>query len=1014
MCFFSEKRKQKIEQLEPECNTLLAEINIAIGAANSYFANRCLYIDTSTADLWLEKYEHLFSLTGKKEIRKYKGCTNKKELEKSAAVFNKIPGTLKDNIIKHNGLVALELEVSSICESLDLAIREADNYFVNATKYIDLSTAVLWQTKYSDLSEKTNKFNMERFKESSRAKEIKEKADKFSYISQNLSSDILKHNKRVALEIECNSCCQDIENALIEERKLFSNPDEYVDILMAEIWPKKYERLILGARKSLFAKYENCTRGKELLEKANTLLNVSSNLKGKILKHNDDLANRQISEGYRLIGEIEGRKLDRQQMFAIVKPSKNHLIIAGAGTGKTTTIVGKIKYLLKKGLYKPEDILVLSFTNASATEMSERINKETQCPIAASTFHKLGLEIIKSVEGKVAKIYSKPISYFVKEELNTLMKNPDYLNKLCEYALFYKDGIRTENDFSSRNDYLEYLTINPPTTLKGERVKSYGELDIANYLYQNQIRYEYEASYKFDTNTAEYGQYHPDFYLPDYDIYIEYFGIDRAGKVADYFKGRDGLSASETYQAGIEWKRKTHAAMQTSMIECYAYEKFDNILLGNLEAKLQSKDVKMNPIPADELWKNISEENNRLMEGIIELFGTVIALTKSNNYSFEGLEQIASQSRDSRNNLYILSLIKPIYLAYDEMLRRNNEIDFSDMINCATTYVRNGKYINPYKFVIVDEYQDISKARYNLLNELRKSSFYELFCVGDDWQSIYRFTGSDINYIVDFEKYWGPTETGKIETTYRFTNSLIDISSGFIMQNPRQLKKAIRGISSDNRFSLGVIGGYTEKNAVQFMIERLDDLPKNSSVFFLGRYSFDVDLLKDNPNLSVRYDNVNSETIVTYSRRRDLKMKFMTAHRSKGLQADYVFIINNKDSRMGFPSRIQDASIVDLLLEKAEVYPFAEERRLFYVALTRAKTKAFLVTQQNKESVFAEELIKKYEKQIKEEFFSCPECGGRLIKKSGPYGEFFGCSNYGKTGCTYKRKIVSKAYNQEN
>ena len=212
-------------------------------------------------------------------------------------------------------------------------------------------------------------------------------------------------------------------------------------------------------------------------------------------------------------------------------------------------------------------------------------------------------------------------------------------------------------------------------------------------------------------------------------------------------------------------------------------------------------------------------------------------------------------------------------------------------------------------------------------------------------------------------------------------------------------------MSPDTRLSLGVISGYTEKAAIQFMVERLNDLPQNATVYFLGRYSFDVDLLKENANLSVRYDNATTDTIVMYYKRRDLNMKFMTAHKSKGLQADYIFIINNKESKMGFPSKIQDASIMDLLLEKAEVYPFAEERRLFYVALTRAKVKVFLITWEKHESVFAKELIKRYSEQIKAEKYICPDCGGRLIKKNGPYGEFFGCSNFAKTGCTYKRKI---------
>ena len=206
----------------------------------------------------------------------------------------------------------------------------------------------------------------------------------------------------------------------------------------------------------------------------------------------------------------------------------------------------------------------------------------------------------------------------------------------------------------------------------------------------------------------------------------------------------------------------------------------------------------------------------------------------------------------------------------------------------------------------------------------------------------------------------------------------------------------------------------SEKTAIQYMLERLDDLPQKATVFFLGRYNFDAEMLKENENLDIRYDNVNSETIVTYNKRRDLNMKFMTAHRSKGLQADYVFILNNKESKMGFPSKIQDASIMDLLLEKAEIYPYAEERRLFYVALTRAKTKAYLITQEKHESIFAKELMDKYERALRMENYTCPLCGGKLVKRSGTYGEFFGCSNYGKTGCKYKRKIINNSVKYTN
>jgi DNA helicase-4 len=280
--------------------------------------------------------------------------------------------------------------------------------------------------------------------------------------------------------------------------------------------------------------------------------------------------------------------------------------------------------------------------------------------------------------------------------------------------------------------------------------------------------------------------------------------------------------------------------------------------------------------------------------------------------------------------------------------------------------------------------------------------------VGDDWQSIYRFAGSDMDYILNFSKYWGETEYSKIETTYRFTDSLIEISGHFVMKNPSQIKKSIRGTPSKIGFAMGEIKGYNEELAIRFMLNRLRELPKDSSVFFIGRYTFDSRLLSECKDLECKYDTVTQEAIVVFPERSDLKMQFLTAHKSKGLQADYVFIINNKDRGMGFPSKIQDDPLVDCLLEGKETFPFAEERRLFYVALTRAKVKSFLVVVNGNESAFATEMEKQYANELKKEAFSCPLCGGSLGKKIGSYGEFFVCSNYQRTGCTFKRKINKK------
>lgn len=817
---------------------------------------------------------------------------------------------------------------------------------------------------------------------------------------------VAKHKERVKVRNEaCDNFIAQIDTALQEINILFSDSQSFVDPDKEIEWSNRNASLIADVSITNIQKLKKATNYKVLLEKQAELYRNANSLKQQISIHNDRVADTKIQNAYALIGDVEGRKLDKQQMTCIVKDAHNHLVIAGAGTGKTTTVVGKIKFLLKSGKYKPEDILVLSFTNASASEMSQRINQETGCNIDASTFHKLGLNIITKVNGIVPKITQLNLRKFVKEQLLLNMESDAYLNLLSSYLLYNRVVSKSEFDFKTQAEYDEYLQLNPPTTINNETVKSYGEMDIANFLTQNGIQYIYECPYAVDTRTSEYGQYNPDFYLPEYDIYIEYFGINKNGEVPSYFKGANGMTATQTYQASMKWKRETHGANNTILIECYAYEKFDGVLLDNLKEKLVVKDVKLTPKTTKELWEQVSADGDSILDGVIELFETVINLIKSNGYTIDTVRQLNIGNSNAQNNNIVLSLLEPIFNAYCNYLSEHKEIDFNDMINMSTKYVEQGKYVSPYKYVIVDEYQDISKARYSLLCSMRESNDYDLFCVGDDWQSIYRFAGSDIGYILNFEQYWGSTEISKIETTYRFTQKLIEISGNFIMQNPVQIKKSIKGKNDTIGFALGEISGYTDKFSIEFMAKKLEDLPRGSSVFFIGRYSFDAKLLSDSGLFECQYNNVSGFLEVKYRKRIDLKMSFITAHKSKGLQADYIFIINNKKSRMGFPSKIQDAAILNLLLDNCDQYPYAEERRLFYVALTRAKKKAFLVTVKNQESEFAMELKERYGEELKREQWECPLCGGKLLKKSGLYGEFYGCSNYRNLGCKYKRNI---------
>lgn len=748
----------------------------------------------------------------------------------------------------------------------------------------------------------------------------------------------------------CHQLICRIDDALYDAKSIIESR-HFVEPQTEVAWRNRNKDILCDAATDKIQHLKKAVRYEELLSRQIELANIAYTFSEQILQHNEQT----IKEAYSLVKHVEGRTLDQQQMTCIVKEPHNHLVIAGAGTGKTTTIVGKIKYLLKTKQYSSQDFLVLSFTNASASEMAERIFAETGHHITASTFHKFGLNIIAQVNGVMPRITHINLREFIKGQLLHYMEDDSYLSLLNFYWLYNRVPTESEFKFKTKKEYQAYLKLHPPTTINNELVKSYGEMDIANFLAQNGIRYIYEHPYESDTRTSKHGQYHPDFYLPDYKIYIEYFGINRNGEVPPYFKAEHGKTATEIYRASMEWKRTVHRVNHTIMIECYAYEKLEGNLLEELKKKLKAASISLAPKSPKEIWEKIAA-GDFFLYGLIKLFETLINLIKSNNYDIASVRTMNQSVENNKTNTILLSLLEPIFNSYCQYLSDHKEIDFNDMINLAAEYVRQGKYINPYKYVIVDEYQDISKAYFTLLDCLRKSKDYELFCVGDDWQSIYRFAGSDIGFILNFSKYWGESEISKIETTYRFSQKLIEISGGFIMKNPAQIKKSIRGRVDKLNSPLEEISGYTDQYAIELASKKLKDLPKGSSVFFIGRYAFDCALLNNSNKFFCQFNNTSGFIDVTALSRPDLHMQFLTAHKSKGLQADYVFIINNKRARLGFPSRIQDAPILDLLLENCDQYPYAEERRLFYVALTRAKKKTFIVTVKGKESEFVMEL----------------------------------------------------------
>ncbi|MCQ2071116.1 MAG: UvrD-helicase domain-containing protein, partial [archaeon] len=296
---------------------------------------------------------------------------------------------------------------------------------------------------------------------------------------------------------------------------------------------------------------------RRLKDDVGTYLGICTSFPEDVVRHNEMIAGRSAIEIGKTINPVEGRDLDLQQLTSIAMDVHTRLVLAGAGTGKTTTVVGLVKYLLASGKASPDDILALSFTNASVDELRERIKKETGQRVETTTFHRLAVKVIASSKGKVPKISNTDMKRFVSDEIRRRSTDSAYMGLLNEYLVYDFDGQKDESSFVDRSEYVRYLRENPLVTLKGEKVKSFGEADIANFLAINGIPYEYEASYIKDTNDALHGQYRPDFHITGTDIYIEYFGTDRNGNVARFMVDRDP-GASDKYLEGIEWKRNVH------------------------------------------------------------------------------------------------------------------------------------------------------------------------------------------------------------------------------------------------------------------------------------------------------------------------------------------------------------------------------------------------------------------------------------------------------------------------
>ncbi len=643
--------------------------------------------------------------------------------------------------------------------------------------------------------------------------------------------------------------------------------------------------------------------------------------------------------------------LDEDQRKIILTDEKYIMVIAGAGSGKTTTISAKVNYLIERQHIKDEEILVISFTNKAVKELDDRINKDFKHNIAIQTFHKFGYEIIKNNLTNPPKITTeneKIIKTYIEKEL---IKNPSKLKKFLDLYIYYFNiseeillysnydkyyRYKNKQKYPTLKHKLEYTNkeISKQTktnqTIKEETLNSLNEVIIANYLYMNNIEYHYQKPYKYNNH------YKPDFTInyQEKEYYIEQINMNNINA----FK----------YEKNIQLIKKIHQKHATDLIIIN-----NDDITETLKQELKKRNIQPKPKNNNEIFNKLIEKNKDIdYKRFVNFCTNFITLFKSKGYEQKDFKKLNWKGK--RNELF-LTFIQNMYIYYQDKLSKNNQIDFDDMINKATKIVKETPTINlKYKYIIIDEYQDISNCRFNLIKSISQKINSKIMVVGDDWQCIYSFAASNINLFTQFEKYVGTCTTLKIVKTYRNSQELIDIAGKFILKNKNQIQKKL--ISPKKLKNPIKILSYKSNKIIKSLeqaIIYLKNKYQDKNILILGRYTFDKNKIIDNKIFK------EEKNKIIYTKDPQLKIDYMTVHASKGLGYDNIIIINALNDTLGFPSKIKNDEIIEQLINTQEDIKYAEERRLFYVAITRTKNEVIILAPSYNCSPFIKE-IKKY------------------------------------------------------
>lgn len=783
-----------------------------------------------------------------------------------------------------------------------------------------------------------------------------------------------------------------------------------------------------------------------------------------LAEHNQRFVEQELQRWRTFFDHCEERPLTDEQARAAITFEENTLLVAAAGSGKTSTVVGKVAYALAKGIAQPEEILCLAFNRKAANEIAERLEtrlaamRHPDCPIDSSikarigsvldsgamriqacTFHSLGRQIVCDVAGSSIGVSPDgETSQRLKRAIERCQRDPNFASNWLLLQAVARFARPADSRFRSEADYLEYLRgmwRQRKFAKKGDDtgilslgstklLRSFEEVAISNWLYLMGVPFEYEATFEEGAALLCPGTaWRPDFTYRVSDaqgeriVVHEHFALDSEGRAPAFFRDPAGyVQQAQAKQAALRQLDVRHFWTTSS-------EYLDGTLFVKLEERLRVAGVRFQPRDADEVLVRL-EQIGQLPDN--ELIGRAVSQIRQNGWDRATLEARVAQQPEPRRARLFLDVVWPVAEAVKELLVEDQRLDYDEMIRRALVHLREQRGQLPYRFILADEFQDMAPGRAELVQQLLNARDDSLFfAVGDDWQAINRFAGSDLrffnNFGDSFNRRAGASHRCDLTQTFRSNQGIADVAKQFILENRSQLAKEVVAL---DKTSNGVIDVcfYQKDSEVLDRVEATlhrwvsshvgNEKPK---VFLLGRYGpTRVAGLskKEIEELDQRWsDRVE---LVQTSDDRPPTM-YLTMHGSKGLQADYVLILGLFSAAHDwfcFPSEREDDPLLQLVMPPKEAIADADERRLFYVALTRAKRQVVLLAHESRPSRYVLELLSRHgDGKLLCDGTSdlravCPACRRSVVclrHNRESHAPFYACGDKDGCGATWSR-----------